>query len=85
MEVPHPSIDLPQTLFIIIDGPVEEEWYTPLWRFITNEELSADKLEARRIKRLTPMYSIRDNDIYKQGFLQSWLKCVAKKSKPKRC
>jgi hypothetical protein len=37
-----------------------------------------DKLEIGKIKRLTPMYCIRDNEMYKQEFLQSWLKCVVK-------
>jgi hypothetical protein len=29
-EVPQPSIDLPQSLFVITDGHVEEEWYIPM-------------------------------------------------------
>jgi hypothetical protein len=65
MEVTHPSINLPQSLFVIFNGPMEEGWYTPIWYFLTNRELPADKLKVRRIKRLAPMCSIRDNKIYK--------------------
>jgi hypothetical protein len=46
--------------------------------FLTTGELPVDKLEGRKIKRLAPMYSIRDNEIYKRKYLQPWLKCVTK-------
>jgi hypothetical protein len=49
-----------------------------MWRFLTTGELLADKLEGRRLKRLASMYSIRDNEIYKRGYLQAWLKCIVK-------
>jgi hypothetical protein len=78
MEIPHLSIDLPQSPFAITDGPVEEKWYILILRFLTTWELPTDGLEAKMIKILALMYSIWDNEIYKRGYLQSWLKCVVK-------
>jgi hypothetical protein len=66
------SVDLSQVLSVT-DGSAKEEWYSSMWRFLTKGELCADKLEGRKIKRL----AVRDNEIYKQSYLQPWLKCVA--------
>jgi ribonuclease HI len=76
LKVPHPSVDLPQVLNVA-DGSAKEEWYSPICRFLTKGELPADKLEGRKIRKLAPMYVVRVNEIYKQGYLESWLKCVA--------
>ena len=75
MEIPEPSIDM-QVIEVL---PVEElgdEWYTPMWNFVTTGTLPADKLEARKIKRLAPMYSILNQQLYKRGYSRHWLKCV---------
>jgi hypothetical protein len=63
------SVDLSQVLSVT-DGSAKEEWYSPMWRFLTKGQLPVDKLEGRKIRRLAPMYAVRDNEIYKRGYLQ---------------
>jgi hypothetical protein len=43
MEAPHPNVDLPQILNV---GLSKEEWYSPMWRFLTIGELPVKKLEG---------------------------------------
>ena len=75
MNIPNPSIMTAATEVLpITESP--EAWYAPMWNFLTNDTLPIDKLEARRIKRLAPMYSILNNCLYKRGYTRPWLKCV---------
>ena len=67
MEIPEPSIDMP-VIEVLPVGELGDEWYTPMWNFVTTGTLPADKLEARKIKRLAPMYSILNQQLYKRGY-----------------
>lgn len=58
---------------------IEEEgltWFTPMWNFLMTEVLPGNQLEARKLKKIAPLYSIFDNQLYKRGYLRSWLKCL---------
>jgi hypothetical protein len=46
MEAPHLSIDLPQSLFVIIDGSMKEEWYTLIWRLLTNKRATSRQAQS---------------------------------------
>jgi Reverse transcriptase-like len=69
MEVPKPSIDLP----LLEVFPVEEEvstWFTPIWEYLIWGVLPSDELLARKIKRISLMYAILNEKLYKEGYLR---------------
>jgi ribonuclease HI len=75
MEIPKLSIDVS----ILEVFPVKEEvptWFTPIWEYLTRGVLPGDKLLARRLRRISPMYAILNGQLYKRGYLRPWLKCV---------
>jgi hypothetical protein len=74
MEIPKTSIEIP--IFEVF--PIEEisTWFTPIWEYLTRGVLPSDALLARKIKRISPMYAILNGQLYKRGYLKSWLKCV---------
>jgi Reverse transcriptase-like len=69
MEVPKPSIDLP----LLEVFPAEEEvstWFTPIWEYLIWGVLPSDELLARKIKRISLMYAILNEKLYKEGYLR---------------
>lgn len=75
LEIPEPSVK-GRTLEVFPVEAEERTWYTPIWDFLTTGVLPEDKLEARRIKRIEPMYAIYANQLYKKGYSRPWQKCV---------
>ncbi|XP_058742696.1 uncharacterized protein LOC131615241 [Vicia villosa] len=51
-------------------------WMTPVYNFLTKDELPTDVKEASAIKRRACSYTIVENKLYRRGFSIPLLKCV---------
>ncbi|XP_058765215.1 uncharacterized protein LOC131638669 [Vicia villosa] len=71
-----PSIDKSaQTLPVLAIGD-DHCWMTPVYNFLTKDELPTDPKEASVIKRRACSYTIVENKLYRRGFSIPLLKCV---------
>ena len=68
-----PSIDLPEVQQI--EG--EENWMTPIVVYLKDGRLSKGKDEARKLKIKDAKYVLIDKVLYKRGFSQPCLRCLA--------
>ena len=68
-----PSIDLPEMLQI--EG--DENWMTPIVSYLKDGRLPEVKDEARKIKVKSARYILMDEMLYKRGFSQPLLRCLA--------
>ncbi|XP_059663780.1 uncharacterized protein LOC132309493 [Cornus florida] len=53
------------------------EWAEPIIRYIENEKLPQDCMEARKIRMRAAKYSLIDGVLYKKGFSLPYLRCVS--------
>ncbi|XP_059654497.1 uncharacterized protein LOC132301242 [Cornus florida] len=72
----EPSIvwDWPQKIHQVIQGM---EWAKPIIRYIENEELPQDRMEARKIRMCAAKYCLIEGVLYKKGFSLPYLHCVS--------
>ena len=68
-----PSIDLPEIQQV--EG--EENWMTPILLYLKDGRLSEDKDKARRLRIKAAKYVFIDEVLYKRGFSQPYLRCIA--------
>ena len=68
-----PSIDLPKMLQI--EG--DENWMTPIVSYLKDRRLPEEKDEARKRKIKSARYILMDEVLYKRGFFQPLLRCLA--------
>ncbi|XP_075633631.1 uncharacterized protein LOC142606114 [Castanea sativa] len=68
-----PSIDLPEVQQI--EG--EENWMTPIVVYLKVGRLLEDKDEARKLRIKATKYILIDEVLYKRGFSQPYLRCLA--------
>nr|XP_023900876.1 uncharacterized protein LOC112012715 [Quercus suber] len=68
-----PSIDLPEMLQI--EG--EENWMTPIVSYLKDGRLPEGKDEARKLRVKSARYILIDEILYKRGFSQPYLRCLA--------
>ena len=68
-----PSIDLPEMLQI--EG--DENWMTPIVSFLKDGRLPKVKGEAKKLKVKSARYILMDEVLYKRGFSQPLLRCLA--------
>ncbi|GJX01711.1 reverse transcriptase domain-containing protein [Tanacetum coccineum] len=58
---------------------VEEEgatWMTPIYEYLTEETLLAEKEKARAVRRKSRRYAVINGVIYKKSYLGPWLRCI---------
>ena len=73
-EVQHvPSIDLSEVQQI----KNEENWITPIVSYLKDEKLPEGKDEARKLRIRAAKYFLMDKILYKRGFSQPYLRCLA--------
>lgn len=75
MEVLTSSIDV-HVEQVMLNEEAAVTWFMPMLNFLTTGILPDDKLEARKLKKIAPLYSLFDNRLYKRGYLRPWLKCL---------
>nr|XP_023900752.1 uncharacterized protein LOC112012608 [Quercus suber] len=68
-----PSIDLPEVLQI--EG--EENWMTLIVSYLKDIRLLEGKDEARKLRVKSARYILMDEVLYKRGFSQPYLRCLA--------
>ena len=68
-----PSIDLPEMQQI----ENEENWMTPIVSYLKDGKLLERKDEARKLKVRAARYFLMDKILYKRGFSQPYLRCLA--------
>ncbi|XP_058783370.1 uncharacterized protein LOC131658050 [Vicia villosa] len=74
--LPRPSISKnAQALQVFAIGD-DHCWMTPVYNFLTKDELPADAKEASAIKRRACSYTIIEDKLYRRGFSIPLLKCV---------
>ncbi|XP_074353062.1 uncharacterized protein LOC141692232 [Apium graveolens] len=70
-----PSI--PEIEIMQVDKAPKETWMTPILAYIQKGTLPEDKFKARRLRYQAVRYVIYDEVLYKRGFNQPFLRCVA--------
>ena len=68
-----PSIDLPEVLQIEGEG----NWMTSIISYLKDERLPKGKYKARKLKVRLARYILMDKVLYKRGFSQPYLRCLA--------
>ena len=68
-----PSIDLPEMQQI----GNEENWMTPIVLYLKDRRLLEGKDEARKLRIKAARYVLMDEVLYKRGFSQPYLRCLA--------
>ena len=68
-----PSIDLPEVQQI----KNEKNWMTPIVSYLKDSNLPEGKDEARKLRVRAARYFLMDETLYKRGFSQPHLKCLA--------
>ena len=68
-----PSIDLPKVQQI----ENEENWMTLIVSYLKDDKLPEGKDEARKLRVRVTRYFLMDEVLYKRGFSQPHLKCLA--------
>jgi hypothetical protein len=58
MKIPKLSIDVPLLEIFLIEEEETPIWFTPIWEYLTSGILPDDELQARKIKRISPIYAI---------------------------
>ncbi|GKB14189.1 reverse transcriptase domain-containing protein [Tanacetum coccineum] len=51
-------------------------WMTPIFEFLTDENLPTDVKEARVVRPKSQRFSVINVTLYKKSFLRPWLRCV---------
>ena len=68
-----PSIDLPEVQQI----EREENWMTPIMAYLKDGRLLEDRDKARNLRIKAARYVLIDKVLYKRGFSQPYLRCLA--------
>ena len=68
-----PSIDFPKVQQI--GG--EENWMTPIVGYLKEGKLPQGRDEARKLRIKSAKYILMDDMLYKRGFSQPYLRCLA--------
>ena len=68
-----PSIDLPEVQQIGGD----ENWMTPIVGYLKEGKLPQGRDEARKLRIKSARYVLMDEVLYKRGFSQPYLRCLA--------
>ena len=68
-----PSIDLPEVLQV----ESEENWMTPIISYLKDGRLLEGTDEARKLRVRLARYVLMDEVLYKRGFSQPYLRCLA--------
>ena len=68
-----PSIDLPEVQQI----EDRENWMTPIVSYLKDGKLPEGKDEARKLKVRAARYVLMEEVLYKRGFSQPYLRCLA--------
>ena len=68
-----PSIDLPEVQQI----EDRENWMTPILSYLKEGKLPKGKNEARKLRVRAAKYVLMDEVLYKRGFSQPYLRCLA--------
>ena len=68
-----PSTDLPEVQQI----GSEENWTTPIVGYLKEGKLPQGRDEARKLRIKSAKYILMDDMLYKRGFSQPYLRCLA--------
>ena len=68
-----PGIDLPEVLQV----GNEENWMTTIVSYLKDGTLLEEKDEARKLRVKSARYVFMDEVLYKRGFSQPYLRCLA--------
>ena len=68
-----PSIDLPE----VVQVGNEENWMAPIVSYLKEGMLLEGKDEARKLRVKSTRYVLMDEMLYKRGFSQTYLRCLA--------
>ncbi|XP_031254693.1 uncharacterized protein LOC116112724 [Pistacia vera] len=52
-------------------------WMTPIVRYLENDELPADKNQARRLKARAARFTIHEGQLLRKSFSGTYLKCIS--------
>ena len=68
-----PSIDIPEVQQVESRG----NWMTPIVSYLKDGRLPEEKDEARKLRVRSARYVLMDEVLYKRGFSQPYLRCLA--------
>ncbi|GJV18401.1 reverse transcriptase domain-containing protein [Tanacetum coccineum] len=73
-ELKEKSMNEREVLAVVEDEG--DSWMTPIYEYLTDETLPAERKKARAIKRKSQCFAIIKGILYKKSFLGPWLRCV---------
>jgi hypothetical protein len=75
-----PAEPINEVDLMIIDGPDQElafDWMNPIRMFLSNQPISDDDAEVKRITRKAKMYHLIDGVLYWQGANGMMMRCIS--------
>jgi Integrase zinc binding domain len=75
LKIPKPSVDEEYVeQYQITTG---DEWYAPIWDFLTQGYLPQDSAQARSIRRQAIRYVKYNGVLFHMGFTRPWQRCLS--------
>ena len=68
---------LKSTIGVALITIAEDNWMTPIIKYLTKGILSSEDKEAKKIIHKSVNYSSIDGILYKRSFNQPWLRCIS--------
>ena len=53
-----------------------EEWFSPIWDYLTRQFLPRDTDEAAKIRRMSSRFAVFNGALFRKGFSSPWQKCL---------
>ncbi|KAL5733798.1 hypothetical protein ACOSP7_031659 [Xanthoceras sorbifolium] len=79
-ELPNPSVEVEEEIMTTERNADEGSCMQPIIRFLQDGQLPADRLQARKIVRITPRYMIHHNVLYKRSYSHTTLEIIPEPS-----
>ncbi|GJX84332.1 reverse transcriptase domain-containing protein [Tanacetum coccineum] len=71
--VTHRSIDIQE---VNTSTTQKETWMDPIIEYLKTRNLPADPTIARKVRIKAPQYTVKQDVLYKKGYLTPWLRCI---------
>lgn len=63
---------------VMVIEEVDREWMAPIWKYLTQNILPENPLEARKLRKQASWFTIMRGSLYRRAFSGPYLKCLTK-------